>query len=420
VIYTIEFQKRGLPHAHILIFLHPEHRYVHAKSIDKVICAEIPDKATEPRLFEIVSSLMIHGPCGHQNPGSPCMNNNNKCTKHFPKKFAAETIIDADGYPVYRRRDNGVYVEKGNSFADNRFVVPYNKHLLLKYNAHINVEWCNQSRSIKYLFKYVNKGHDRVTVAFYKSGNVDNQSHCIDEIKMYYDCRYLSACEAAWRIFSFDVNFRQPSVQRLSFHLENEQCVIYGDDDDLQDVIDNPIIHRTKFLAWFEANMRYPEARSLTYSQFPGKFVWKSDKHVWTPRKQGFAVGRIHFIPPGSGEMFYLRTLLNYIKGPTSFDDIKTVDGVKKNSFKDVCYALGLLEDDKEFIDAIIEASHWGTGTFLRNLFVSLLLAKQIARPTVVWDKTWEHLTEDILYKQRRLLQFDGIPSYLTNLFVIL
>lgn len=107
VIYTIDFQKRGLPHAHILLFLHPNHRYASAKSIDKVICAEIPDKTTEPRLFEIVSSLMIHGPCGDQNTSSPCMNNK-KCTKHFPKKFAEETIIDKDGYPVYRRRDNGV------------------------------------------------------------------------------------------------------------------------------------------------------------------------------------------------------------------------------------------------------------------------------------------------------------------------
>jgi len=196
VIYTIEFQKRGLPHAHILVFLYPEYRYTHGKSIDKVISAEIPDKKTDPRLFEIVSLLTIHGPCGPHNIKSPCMNNNKKCTKHFPKKFAEETIIDADGYLVYRTRDNGVFVEKGNAFVDNRYVVPYNKHQLLKYDAHINVEWCNQSRSIKYLFKYVNKGHDRVTVAFYTSKNGRDDFACVDEIKMYFDCRYLSACEA--------------------------------------------------------------------------------------------------------------------------------------------------------------------------------------------------------------------------------
>ena len=88
-------------------------------------------------------------------------------------------------------------------------------------SAHINVEWCNQTRSIKYLFKYVNKGNDRVTATFYNTGN-----ECYDEIKMYYDCRYLSACEAVWRIFSFDINYREPSVERLNFHLEGEEPVV--------------------------------------------------------------------------------------------------------------------------------------------------------------------------------------------------
>ena len=164
-----------------------------------------------------------------------------------------QTIFDDEGYLVYKRRDNGVYIEKGKSYVDNRYVVPYNKHLLLRYNAHINVEWCNQTRSIKYLLKYVNKGHDRVTVTFYNNVNERNQYVCVDEIKLYYDCRYLSACEAAWWIFSFDINYREPSVERLTFHLENEQSVIYSDDDDLEEVVNNPIIHCTKFLAWFDA-----------------------------------------------------------------------------------------------------------------------------------------------------------------------
>ncbi|XP_045821940.1 uncharacterized protein LOC123914810 [Trifolium pratense] len=408
VVYTIEFQKRGLPHAHILVFLHQIHKIVQPADIDKIISAEIPDINQEPELFGIVSALMIHDPCGEQNKKSPCMQKG-RCAKYFPKKFAGNTVIDSEGYPVYRRRDNGVYVQKGECFADNRFVVPYNKKLLLKYNAHINVEWCNQSRSIKYLFKYVNKGHDRVTAGFYGGSNEGDGDRVVDEIKTYYDCRYLSACEAVWRIFVFDVNYREPSVERLTFHLEDEQPVIFPDDASIEDIVDKPYAKCTKFIAWMEANKQYPEARQLTYGEFPSRFVWNKSGRRWTPRKQGFSIGRIHFAPPGSGQRFYLRTLLNYVKGPTSFDELKTVNNVTYSSFKDACFALGLMDDDREFVHAIKEASYWGTGIFLRRLFVAMLLSEQLHRPSFVWDNTWEHLSDDIQHRQRRLLRLPDL-----------
>ncbi|GKD21418.1 hypothetical protein Tco_1223121, partial [Tanacetum coccineum] len=80
------------------------------------------------------------------------------------------------------------------------------------YQAHIKVEWCNQFGSIKYLFKYITKGPDRVTAT------VEDEEK--DEIKDYLDCRYLSSCEAAWRIFKFDIHHRFPAVERLPFQLE--------------------------------------------------------------------------------------------------------------------------------------------------------------------------------------------------------
>ena len=75
---------------------------------------------------------MIHGPCGHANPKSPCMKDG-RCSKYFPKKFIAFTTIDEDGYPVYRRRDTGKTIKKNGISLDNRFVIPYNAHLLMKY-----------------------------------------------------------------------------------------------------------------------------------------------------------------------------------------------------------------------------------------------------------------------------------------------
>ncbi|CAN1769840.1 hypothetical protein LINPERHAP1_LOCUS11421 [Linum perenne] len=126
----------------------------------KPVASEIPDVIADPQCYDVVSRLMLHGPCGHLFPNSPCMVTE-KCTKHYPKKFNPETTIDEDGFPRYRRRENGRTIEKSGVHLDNRYVVPYNRYLLLRFDAHINVEICNKSRAIKYLFKYINKPPDR-------------------------------------------------------------------------------------------------------------------------------------------------------------------------------------------------------------------------------------------------------------------
>lgn len=182
-IYTIEFQKRGLPHAHIVLFMRADHKLPTGDDIDRIISAEIPDKELDPHLYEVVSDVMIHGPCGKVNRQSVCMVDG-KCSKFFPKPFSQVTKIDDIGYPIYRRREDGRYVAKNNYKCDNRYVVPYNEYLTRRYRAHINVEWCVQSRSVKYLFKYIHKGADYVRA----SVGVENEE---DEIKKHFSCRYL-------------------------------------------------------------------------------------------------------------------------------------------------------------------------------------------------------------------------------------
>jgi hypothetical protein len=191
VIYTVEFQKRGLPHAHICLFLAPGNKFPNAKDVDRVISAEIPNQKEDPVLYELVKQFMMHGPCGTDNPSCPCMVQR-KCSKKFPKKWQDETCVDSDGYPVYKRRNTGNTIEKNGILLDNRFVVPHNATLLRRYQCHINVEWCNQSGSIKYLFKYINKGPDRVTTSINQT-NTDGTSNKHeppkDEVRSYLDCR---------------------------------------------------------------------------------------------------------------------------------------------------------------------------------------------------------------------------------------
>jgi hypothetical protein len=74
-------------------------------------------------------------------------------------------------------------------------------------------------------------------------------------------------------------------------------------------------IQRTKFTEWMDANKRYPEARELTYGDFPTKIVWKEKEKNWKERQRGFAIGRLYYAHPASGERYYLRMLLNSVKG---------------------------------------------------------------------------------------------------------
>jgi hypothetical protein len=99
---TIEFKKRGLPHAHILIFLNDKTICHDTSIIDKFISAEIPDKVADPIGYTTVQNYMIHGLCQELNRNSMCMDGN-KCTKHFPKRFNPETTIDEEGFSIYRR-----------------------------------------------------------------------------------------------------------------------------------------------------------------------------------------------------------------------------------------------------------------------------------------------------------------------------
>jgi hypothetical protein len=170
VLYTVEFQKRGLPHAHILVWLDRQQQRsdeiigeASAQLIDGIVSAELPDVLEDPLAYALVDEFMVHGPCGRMNGKCPCMKDG-ACSKRFPKSFCEETHVDQSGYPIYRRRDDGRTVVKDGHVLDNRWVVPHNVVLLKRYQAHMNVEWCNKTNLVKYLFKYITKGPDRANV----------------------------------------------------------------------------------------------------------------------------------------------------------------------------------------------------------------------------------------------------------------
>jgi len=103
-----------------------------------------------------------------------------------------------------------------------------------------------------------------------------------------------------------------------------------------------------------------------------------------------------------------LRVLLTMQRGCTSYQSIKTVNGKICKTFQEACNELGLLKDDKEFIDAIQEAFNTATGNQMRKLFVRLLNMNTMNNPLEVWNSTWKLLSDGILYNRRKTLNIPG------------
>lgn len=118
------------------------------------------------------------------------------------------------------RRSVVVKVREQYVDVDNRWIVPYSPILSKAFETYINVEYCNSVKSIKYICKYVNKGKDMAIFA------VTNAN---DEVSQYQMGRYVSSNEAIWRIFSFAIHERYPTVVHLAVHLENGQRVYFNE-----------------------------------------------------------------------------------------------------------------------------------------------------------------------------------------------
>ena len=153
-VFTIEWQKRGLPHAHILLILAPEDKLKTPADVDRFISAQLPDD-NDP-LYDYVKRNMMHGPCGHHNPNAPCMRSG-VCFRGFPKNFCEVTTLGEDGYPSYARPNNGRHVKvqgpHGEVTLDNRYVVPHSPWFGLKYGSHGNLEAVFGFASVKYVYK---------------------------------------------------------------------------------------------------------------------------------------------------------------------------------------------------------------------------------------------------------------------------
>lgn len=179
--------------------------------------------------------------------------------------------------------------------------------------------------------------------------------------------------------------------------------VIFDPDEPIETIIACAASEKTTLTEFFNLNsLQDPigeAARKMTYQEFPQHFVWHNDTKAWTKRLRGFSLGRLYFVPPTSGERFYLRTLLTVVRGPKSFTDLRTYEGIEYPTFQDACRARGLLEDDGEWHLLLQDISQIQTGSRLRQLFASMLLFCQISSPEKLWVEFRDNICDDLFVR---------------------
>ncbi|XP_071739258.1 uncharacterized protein [Rutidosis leptorrhynchoides] len=108
------------------------------------------------------------------------------------------------------------------------------------------------------------------------------------------------------------------------------------------------------------------------------------------------SIGRLTYMHPAFGEVFYLRMLLCHQKGSTSFEDLMTVNNSIRSTYREACLAMGLLGDDKEWFTTMEEAAATATSAQLRTLFSHILQFYDVANPLKLWKQCWKLMSDDI------------------------
>jgi hypothetical protein len=194
----IEYQHRGLPHAHIVIRLsnipEPSDPAACSDWIDNFLTCEYPvvDANSSPsdrQYLEAVRSCMVHT-CSPAVNG--CLDEHGVCRKGYHRTVELpRTTFCEKGYPIYKRRKK-----------EDLHVVPHNRKLLLDWGGHAYIDWCGSTYTVLYLYKYLYKGAKKVKFRLENAEDVDDR----DEITLYLRGRYLCSMDAAWRILGYHVS----------------------------------------------------------------------------------------------------------------------------------------------------------------------------------------------------------------------
>ncbi|XP_062100049.1 uncharacterized protein LOC133805918 [Humulus lupulus] len=198
-----------------------------------------------------------------------------------------------------------------------------------------------------------------------------------------------------WRIYGFIINEMSPTVYSLHLHLKDQHPVTFQANNDLINILNLDCSRKTMLTQFFALNRVDENAKKLLYKQIPEYYVWNNQHKEWTPRKTKTVIGCIVTANPFEGERYFMRILLNHVRGPLSFEDLRTVEGILAPTFREAATMHGLLQRDSSLEDCLHEASLYQMPFSLRRMFATVLVYCNPTNPRDLWQRFEKDMSVD-------------------------
>ncbi|CAG8523625.1 1506_t:CDS:2 [Dentiscutata heterogama] len=171
----------------------------------------------------------------------------------------------------------------------------------------------------------------------------------------------------------------------------------------LDNVINDDKNEKTMLTEYFKMNEIDPDAKNYLYREFPHYYVWNKANKKWTKRSQRNIIGRMYVVNPNEGEKYYLRLLLSYVRGATSFADLRRVGDYLCATFQESALRHRIIEPENPYNDTMREAAQFQMPYSLRRLFAIILVFGEPGDVRTLWNDNFVNMSEDFVR--------NGIPS---------
>ncbi len=377
MIWRIEYQQRGLPHLHLLLWTDFDTDDISAleRLINTRFLKDDPDIMKQKIVNEtnaMIQKYQIHT-CSHRCKPSRW----SECSFGFPKPVSETTKIVNNTYQFIRGENDC-------------FIVPHNLQLLYLWRAHHDIEVVSSDLPIGYVLKYITKDSDVTKIqmdvfkkpVFYLNQQVSQSDH----LRYYVSSRVACSPEcyheidAAWKYHisppSFTIHLHLPGEKNVSFDLNEDKVDVFERSKTELSLLEryfarplDPIFNDMLICDYYSKYIVSKNLKSFEYED-QGEIKFKVKKRKDTKN----ANYGIQPYSPEQSELFSLRLILINIPA-RSFDDLLNYNGNQYETFEECARARGYLDNETEFylsFDQAIQQNktpnqlRWLFGTILR------------------------------------------------------